>query len=107
MAKKTSELDYLSSLTDARFVLLNDPDGVPVTGTYGYANLFSSVSVTSNFSNTVTFTSNVTVNNMHVSISTPVASNVSCVEGKIWFDADYIYCATANNTVKRAALSSF
>lgn len=39
--------------------------------------------------------------------NTPAASNDAVREGKFWFDDDYIYVATANNTIKRASLSSF
>jgi hypothetical protein len=41
------------------------------------------------------------------SSSTPANSTIAVQQGKIWSDGTYIYVATANNTVKRAALSSF
>jgi len=39
--------------------------------------------------------------------STPANSTITVSQGMIWFDSDYIYVATANNVVKRSALSSF
>ena len=38
----------------------------------------------------------------------PANSTSMVVEkGRVWFDANYVYVATANNVVKRAALSTF
>jgi hypothetical protein len=39
--------------------------------------------------------------------STPANSTITISQGRLWFDADYLYVATSNNTVKRVALSSF
>jgi hypothetical protein len=39
--------------------------------------------------------------------STPANSTITITQGRLWFDADYLYVATSNNTVKRVALSSF
>ena len=40
--------------------------------------------------------------------ATPANTNALTLgQGEIFWDADYIYVATANNVVKRAALSSF
>ncbi len=39
--------------------------------------------------------------------STPANNSVTSKAGQIWFDSDFIYVAVANNTIKRAALSSF
>jgi hypothetical protein len=39
--------------------------------------------------------------------STPANSAITTGQGHIWFDDNFIYCATSNNVVKRAALSTF
>lgn len=39
--------------------------------------------------------------------STPVTSSDTVEKGKIWWDADYIYVAVANNIIKRAVLTTF
>ena len=38
---------------------------------------------------------------------TPSNSSITVTKGTILFDSDYLYIATANNTLKRVALSSF
>lgn len=38
---------------------------------------------------------------------TPANSTVTVVKGTIYYDSNYLYVATANNTLKRVALSSF
>lgn len=39
--------------------------------------------------------------------ATPANSTITVTKGKLWIDSSYLYVATANNTVKRVALSSF
>ncbi len=39
--------------------------------------------------------------------TTPSNSTANCVKGEIWFDSSYVYFATANNVIKRVALTSF
>jgi hypothetical protein len=47
---------------------------------------------------------------MRLTTTTP-ASNVASAEGygvgSMWYDANYIYVATASGTIKRVALSTF
>jgi hypothetical protein len=38
---------------------------------------------------------------------TPANSSSNAEQGTFWFDSSYIYVATANNVIKRVALSSF
>lgn len=38
---------------------------------------------------------------------TPANSTITVSKGTIFFDADYLYIAVANNTLKRVTLSSF
>lgn len=40
-------------------------------------------------------------------LQTPANSTPNVVRGTIMFDTSYLYIATANNTLKRVALSSF
>lgn len=39
--------------------------------------------------------------------STPANSAITVTEGRVFFDSSYLYVATANNTLKRVALSAF
>ena len=45
--------------------------------------------------------------NVKIHFATPANSTINVAQGTIMMDADYIYVATANNTLKRVALSSF
>lgn len=114
-ARKVSELPTVNSITsDCKLLVINDPSGVPNTVIVTQSNFFANTQVPIKFANTLTvsntviLSANVTVRDFHISnTSTPANSSITAVEGKIWFDEDYIYVATANNTIKRAALSTF
>ncbi len=45
--------------------------------------------------------------NVVIQANTPANSTVTVKKGTIFFDDNYLYIATANNTLKRTALSSF
>lgn len=53
--------------------------------------------------------------NLHIAASnfknlkytTPVTSSDTIEKGMFWFDADYMYVAVANNTIKRVGLNTF
>lgn len=48
------------------------------------------------------------VQSVNASIGTPANSSATATPvGTIWTDGSFLYVTTANNTVKRAALSSF
>jgi hypothetical protein len=59
----------------------------------------------------MTVTANTTFNgNLRMSSDTPSSNNAASEGygvGSIWFDANYIYVATASGTIKRVALSVF
>ncbi len=115
MSYKLNDLPTVNAISNnALIVVENDPDGVSTTSTVTPLVLFGNVAVNTVFTATFTasgesiFTSNTTVSNLHISYnSTPSSSTDSVNEGKIWFDEDYIYLATANNNIKRVALTSF
>lgn len=68
----------------------------------------NTVNLTSNITHTKTLTGNVaSFTSVHVTQSTPASSNVGVLQGKMWFDSDYVYCAVSNTEIKRVALTSF
>jgi hypothetical protein len=103
-AKKGSALPEYYDLrsTDLLFGL-RDPSGTAnnfkVTGTNAFGNLAINVVTTKQ----------VSANNFKISAApTTPASSIDVVpRGTIWFDADFIYIAVADNTIKRATLSTF
>jgi hypothetical protein len=44
---------------------------------------------------------------LNTQFSTPASSSEACTQGRLKFDADYIYVCTATNTWKRATLDTF
>jgi|DEB0MinimDraft_3_1074331.scaffolds.fasta_scaffold102711_2 hypothetical protein len=86
---------------------------VLVSNTSGTANT-QKVTVNTFFSNitaNVVF-ANTTVDKLHISnTSTPANAGPGFAEGisagQIWSDGDFIYVATAANTIKRVAISTF
>lgn len=90
-SKKVSELTALSSPAGEDLLLIvDDPSGTPVTKKVTVSSLLGNSSA------------NVVIYN-----ATPANSTISVKKGTLMFDADYLYVATANNTLKRIALSSF
>jgi hypothetical protein len=94
----------------------DDPGGSPNTVNITYGDFFANVVATVTFANTVTFNANTTVgdtvylsaNSVRITDMSTPTSNADVVAGqKIWFDADYIYIAVANNTIRRVALTDF
>jgi len=123
--KKVTELTALASASgDDLLLVVNDPTGTPASRKITVNQFFGAVaantvhtgtlscSANTTFSgNKVTVSANTTFSgNLRLSSDTP-SSNVASAEGygtgSIWFDADYIYVATASGTIKRAALSEF
>jgi hypothetical protein len=98
--------------------LINNPgpaatDLVVTVANVGSGNIVSKTTVEQLLSNS---TSNVIVantktlraNNVQINkLSTPSSSSDNVTQGTIWFDSNYIYCATANGVIKRVALSTF
>jgi hypothetical protein len=90
-SKKITELTALASPSaDDRMVIVDDPSGTPITKYVTVGNLFGNSAA------------NVVIYN-----STPANSTITVKKGTLMFDTSYLYVATANNTLKRIALSSF
>lgn len=73
-------------------------------------NGFAEFRKTTNFSSTVTFTGNTTINNLKVNIASsglPGSSSATGIPGTVKFGSDYIYVCVGTNNWKRAALSTF
>jgi len=90
-AKKITELSALTAPAgDDLLVIVDDVSGTAVTKKVTVANLLGNSSA------------NVVVFN-----ATPANSTITVKKGTLLFDNNYIYIATANNNLKRVALSTF
>lgn len=90
-AKKISELSALTAPSGDDFlVIVDDPAGSPATKKVTVANLLSNSSA------------NVAIRGL-----TPANSTIAVKAGTMFYDANYLYVAVANNTLKRITLSSF
>ena len=90
-AKKITELTALAAPSaDDLMVIVDDPSGTPVTKYVTVANLLGNSAA------------NVVIYN-----STPANSTITVKKGTVIFDSNYLYVATANNTLKRVALTAF
>jgi hypothetical protein len=110
-AKKISELTALTSPSgDDLFVIVDSPSSNAITKKVTVAHAFNNTSANVTIkSGYYLNANNVYANNLMVTRKqTPVVSTgTSDVMGSIWFDDNYVYVATANGVVKRAALSTF
>ena len=90
-AKKISELTALTSISGGDLlVIVDDPTGTPVTKKVTVANLLGNSAA------------NVVIQNV-----TPANGTITVTKGTIMFDSSFIYIATANNVIKKVALSAF
>ena len=90
-ALKISELTALTSISGGDLlVIVDDPSGTPVTKKVTVANLLGNSSA------------NVVIQNV-----TPANGTITVTKGTIMFDSSFIYIATANNVIKKVALSAF
>lgn len=123
--KKVTELTAATSATaDDLLMIIDDPSGTPASKKISLNSFFSNVRANTTISGTLTTSANNTINgnkmtvtanttfngNLRMSSNTPSSNNASSEGygvGSIWFDADYIYVATASGTIKRVALSVF
>ena len=132
--KKISELNTLTSAaSEDLLVIVDDPNGTPISKQITLKNLFGSVpantvinrltvnantmlngsntTVTANLNSTgITTINQLTVANNQLRITTTdtVASNSATgLQGQISYDTDYIYVCVANNVWKRATLASW
>ena len=90
-AKKISELTALTAPAAVDLmVIVDDPSGTPITKYVTVGNLLGNSAA------------NVVIYN-----STPANSTITVKKGTLLFDSDYLYLATANNTLKRVSLTAF
>ena len=90
-ALKISELPALTSISgDDLLVIVDDPSGTPTTKKVTVANLLGNSAA------------NVVIQNV-----TPANGTITVTKGTIMFDSSFIYIATANNVIKKVALSAF
>jgi len=126
--RKVSELPSVTRL-DANdvFMVITSFETRPTSNKIKALNLFANVSTDVGFTGTVnvegdsTFRGSITISNngildcssnshLVLGSSTPASNNASGSgknAGEIWFDANYLYIATDESTVKRVALSDF
>jgi hypothetical protein len=91
-AKKISELPSLTApVAVDLLVIVDDPTGTPITKYVTVGNLLGNAAA------------NVVIYNT----TAPANSAITVKKGTIMFDSDYLYIATANNTLKRLALTAF
>ena len=105
-AKKISELVALTAPSnDDLLVIVDSPANNAITKQVTVSDFFNNAAANVTVGNTYYLSANNFVIRRR---ATPVASSgTSDLQGSIWFDTNYIYVATANGTIKRAALSSF
>jgi hypothetical protein len=90
-ALKISELTALTSISGGDLlVIVDDPSGTPTTKKVTVANLLGNSAA------------NVVIQNV-----TPANGTITVTKGTIMFDSSFIYIATANNVIKKVALSAF
>lgn len=106
-AKKISELTAVTQpSSDDLLVIVDGPSSnTPATKQVTVQNFFNNAAANVTVGNTFYLSAN---NFVIRRLQTPATSSGTAdLRGSIWFDVDYIYVATANGTIKRAALSSF
>lgn len=105
-AKTIDEFDPLTSLqaNDLFVVVKNRANTNLSTHSVSLSILLNNTSANLTVSNSAILSTNTLIvrNNQ-----TPSNSTITVTKGTILFDSDYLYIATANNTLKRIALSSF
>lgn len=90
-SKKISELTALTTPSGEDFVVIvDDPSGTPITKKVTVANLLGNSAA------------NVVIQNV-----TPANGTITVKKGTIMFDSTFLYIATANNVIKKVALSAF
>lgn len=91
-AKKISEFPTLSGPNGNTYLVVAHTPANGVTNTYTLA-------VTTLFGNVAA--------NVVMQEYTPSNSTITVAKGVAFFDSNYLYIATANNVLKRVALTSF
>jgi hypothetical protein len=114
-SSKITDLTAATTMASGDLIpIVSDPSGSPATKKITLTNFYSNVVVTAKFansvtfSNTATFNSSVSANNLFITYrTTPAGSGDSVASGKIWFDTNWLYVATATNVIKRVSLTVF
>lgn len=108
---KISELTLATTYTsNALFVVVTSPGANATTCRITSDGLFGNVPSVARFTanlfvaNGAVFEANTLIINRK---ETPSVSSITVKRGTVLYDDNYIYIATANNLLKRAALSSF
>ncbi len=103
--KKVSELTALTApASEDLLLIIDDPSGAPASKKITVGSFLGNCSSNVTLSNSAILSANtVIVRNSQ----TPANSSATATKGSIFYDSDYLYIATANNTLKRVALSSF
>lgn len=120
--KKITELPAANTLSgNSLIVAVTDPSGAATTRKITVANLFGNVSTNTIFTANVSLTANTTASNITV-VNTGIFTNtliipyrttpanstaITVSNNAIFHDGNFLYVATANNTTKRVALSTF
>lgn len=105
MGQKVTELNRLFQITsDDLFIIINAPGSTDNAESMKISvqDLLSRLPANT-YINATLITDVLRVNTTW----SPANSSAICTKGKIGFDSNYVYVATANNYVKRAALSEF
>lgn len=115
--KKVTQLDTQTIFAAEDLLLIvDDPNGTPVSKKTTLKNLFGSIPANTVINGTFGVNGNtvlsgtVTANTDQLTITTsqtPANSTITVAQGTIMWDANYLYVATANNVLKRVALSTF
>lgn len=105
-SRKITELAVATSVAANNLLVVVDRHSAntPVTKSANVSVFFGNVAANVVLSNSAVLSAQTVIlrNN-----TTPANSGVTVAAGTIWADANFIYVAVANNTVKRVALSSF
>jgi len=106
--KKISELTAVTSANSTDYmVLVDDTSGTPGTKRINAGALLTT-GLKAKFANTTISQLSVTTDKIVIDNSkTPTSSSMTITQGSIFYDTNYLYVATANNTIKRVALSTF
>ena len=108
MANRAKPITQLPTLTapagEDLLVVVDDPFGTANTKKVSVTNLFNNTAVDITVAGNNTLSANTLVIR---NIRTPANSTITVTQGTFFWDADYLYIATANNELKRVALSSF
>jgi hypothetical protein len=103
--KKITELPLQASASsDDLLLLVDNPNGTPVSKKISVKNLFGSVNANTVFEQSVSVAGDtVTIRTS----KTPANSTVTVLKGAIFYDSTFLYVATDNNVIKRITLESF